>query len=88
MRWIIFGRQVDTRLLKDRLYNPDGSQFNWNNRWNNNPYWVTLVNKNWDTRDRVPEPGRGGEGHRPAGRGDDQHPGLVERAVKRRRVTA
>ena len=48
-----FGRQVDTRLLKDRLYNPDGSQFNWNNRWNNNPYWVTLVNKNWDTRDRI-----------------------------------
>ncbi len=47
------GRQVDTRLLKGHLYNPDGSQFNWNNRWNNNPYWVATVNKNWDNRDRV-----------------------------------
>ena len=47
------GRQVDTNLLKGHLYNPDGSQFNWNNRWNNNPYWVATVNKNWDNRDRV-----------------------------------
>ncbi|MCG6954914.1 MAG: SusC/RagA family TonB-linked outer membrane protein [Gemmatimonadetes bacterium] len=47
------GRQIDTGILKDRLYNPDGSQFNWNNRWNNNPYWVTGVNQNWDSRDRV-----------------------------------
>ncbi len=47
------GRQVDTKLLKGHLYNPDGSQFNWNNRWNNNPYWVATVNKNWDNRDRV-----------------------------------
>ena len=47
------GRQIDTGILKDRLYNPDGSQFNWNNRWNNNPYWVTGVNQNWDARDRV-----------------------------------
>ena len=47
------GRQIDTHILKGRLYNPDGSQFNWNNRWNNNPYWVTGVNQNWDARDRV-----------------------------------
>lgn len=47
------GRQIDTGILKSRLYNPDGSQFNWNNRWNNNPYWVTGVNQNWDSRDRV-----------------------------------
>jgi len=46
-------RQVDMALLKGHLYNPDGSQFNWNNRWNNNPYWVTTVNTNADTRDRV-----------------------------------
>ena len=47
------GRQVDINLLRGHLYNDDGSQFNWNNRWNNNPYWVATVNKNWDTRDRV-----------------------------------
>ncbi len=47
------GRQVDTKLLKGHLYNPDGSQFNWNNQWNNNPYWTATVNKNWDNRDRV-----------------------------------
>ena len=47
------GRQVDTRLLKGHFYNPDGTQFNWNNRWNNNPYWVATINKNWDSRDRI-----------------------------------
>jgi hypothetical protein len=39
-QFLWFGRQVDTGLLKDRLRNPDGTQFNWNNRWNNNPYWT------------------------------------------------
>ncbi len=48
-----FGRQVDTGLLRERQYNADGTQFNWNSRWNNNPYWVALVNENWDARDRV-----------------------------------
>lgn len=52
-QFLWFGRQVDTGLLRDRLRNPDGSQFNWNNRWNNNPYWTATVNRNWDTRDRV-----------------------------------
>lgn len=47
------GRQVDINLLKGHFYNPDGSQFNWNNRWNNNPYWVATINKNWDNRDRI-----------------------------------
>jgi TonB-linked SusC/RagA family outer membrane protein len=48
-----FGRQVDTNILRQRMRNPDGSQFNWNNAWNNNPYWTSLVNENEDTRDRV-----------------------------------
>lgn len=48
-----FGRQVDTRLLRERMRNDDGTQFNWNNAWNNNPYWTALVNTNGDTRDRV-----------------------------------
>jgi TonB-linked SusC/RagA family outer membrane protein len=47
------GRQVDINLLKGHFYNEDGTQFNWNNRWNNNPYWVATINKNWDSRDRV-----------------------------------
>ena len=48
-----FGRQVDTNILRRRMRNDDGSQFNWNNAWNNNPYWTALVNGNEDTRDRV-----------------------------------
>ena len=52
-QFIWFGRQVDTNLLRQRLRNEDGSQFHWNNAWNNNPYWTTLVNGNADTRDRV-----------------------------------
>jgi TonB-linked SusC/RagA family outer membrane protein len=51
--YLWFGRQVDTGMLKGRLYNPDGTQYNWNNIWNNNPYWTTTVNRNWDSRDRL-----------------------------------
>jgi TonB-linked SusC/RagA family outer membrane protein len=52
-QFLWFGRQVDTGLLRERLRNEDGSQYNWNSRWNNNPYWTATVNRNWDTRDRV-----------------------------------
>lgn len=52
-QFLWFGRQVDTRLLRERMRNPDGTQFNWNNRWNNNPYWTALENRNWDSRDRI-----------------------------------
>jgi TonB-linked SusC/RagA family outer membrane protein len=52
-QFIWFGRQVDTNLLRQRLRNEDGSQFNWNNAWNNNPFWTATVNGNADTRDRV-----------------------------------
>lgn len=52
-QFLWFGRQVDTRQLKNQLYNEDGTQFNWNNRWNNNPYWTATVNRNSDERDRV-----------------------------------
>ena len=48
-----FGRQVDTRLLRERQRREDGSQYNWNSIWNNNPYWTALVNHNGDARDRV-----------------------------------
>ncbi len=50
---IWFGRQVDMKALKKRYINEDGSQYNWNTNYHDNPYWIQLVNKNWDTRDRV-----------------------------------
>ncbi|HEU0078127.1 MAG TPA: TonB-dependent receptor plug domain-containing protein, partial [Longimicrobiaceae bacterium] len=52
-QFLWFGRQVDTHLLQERRRNADGTQYNWNNRWNNNPYWTALENRNWDTRDRI-----------------------------------
>lgn len=52
-QFVWFGRQVDTNVLRARRHNPDGSQFNWNNRWNNNPYWTQLEDRNWDSRNRV-----------------------------------
>lgn len=52
-QFVWFGRQVDTNILKQRRVNPDGSQFNWNTRWNNNPYWTQFEDWNWDTRDRL-----------------------------------
>ncbi len=52
-QFLWFGRQVDTSLLRERQYNENGTQFNWNNRWNNNPYWTALVNSNVDVRDRI-----------------------------------
>lgn len=52
-QFLWFGRQVDTGLLEAQQYRSDGSQFNWNNRWNNNPYWTSLVNQNEDERDRI-----------------------------------
>jgi TonB-linked SusC/RagA family outer membrane protein len=48
-----YGRQVDMKALKERYINPDGTQYNWNSNYHDNPYWIQLVNKNWDTRDRV-----------------------------------
>jgi len=52
-QFLWFGRQVDIDRLRERRRNDDGTQFNWNNRWNNNPYWTALENRNWDSRDRV-----------------------------------
>lgn len=52
-QFVWFGRQVDTKALKKRFQDPDGSQFNWSMNYHDNPYWIQHVNKNWDTRDRV-----------------------------------
>src|SRR5690606_14598904 len=51
-QFLWFGRQVDTNILRQRRVNPDGSQFNWNERWNNNPFWTQYEDWNRDDRDR------------------------------------
>ena len=52
-QFLWFGRQVDTRALRERTRNPDGTQYNWNNIWNNNPYFTAFENRNEDGRDRI-----------------------------------
>lgn len=46
-----FGRQVDLSLLKD-YKNPDGSWYNWNTNYHNNPYSTLYENLNTLSRDR------------------------------------
>ncbi len=48
-----FGRQVDMAALKAKYYNDDGSLFNWNTNYHNNPLWMAYDNGEMDTRDRV-----------------------------------
>jgi TonB-linked SusC/RagA family outer membrane protein len=48
-----FGRQVDVKALKAQYYQADGSLFNWNYNYHNNPYWTAFDNAEADTRDRV-----------------------------------
>ena len=52
-QFLWFGRQVDTKLLKAKRRNDDGTQFSWNSRWSDNPYWTALENGNNDGRDRI-----------------------------------
>jgi len=52
-QFLWFGRQVDTKLLKKKRYNEDGTQYHWNSRWSNNPYWTQLEDENWDNRNRI-----------------------------------
>ncbi len=52
-QFLWFGRQVDTRLLKATRRNPDGTQFNWNGQWSNNPYWTSFEDRNEDGRNRI-----------------------------------
>jgi TonB-linked SusC/RagA family outer membrane protein len=46
------GRQVDWTALRDKQYNEDGSKFNWNHNYHNNPYTTLLENLNSLDRDR------------------------------------
>jgi TonB-linked SusC/RagA family outer membrane protein len=52
-QFVWFGRQVDINALRARRYNDDGSLYNWNYNYHNNPYWLMYDNPNRDQRDRV-----------------------------------
>ena len=47
-----FGRQVDISQLK-KLYDADGSSYNWNNSYYSNPYFVAYQNTVTQRRDRI-----------------------------------
>lgn len=47
-----FGRQVDIKDLRDYT-NPDGSKYNWNYNYHNNPYFTLHENLNTMDRDRI-----------------------------------
>ena len=51
-QFVWFGRQVNTALLRD-YDNEDGTPYNWNYNYHNNPYWIALKNDNMDARDRI-----------------------------------
>ena len=48
-----FGRQVDIEALRAKYYQDDGSLYNWNYNYHNNPFWQAYDNGEKDTRDRV-----------------------------------
>ncbi|MEI7524534.1 MAG: SusC/RagA family TonB-linked outer membrane protein [Mariniphaga sp.] len=47
------GRQTDYSLLRAKQHNADGSIFNWNHNYHNNPFMTLKENKNILRRDRV-----------------------------------
>lgn len=58
--FIWFGRQVDMDALRNYKCTGDevtpctlGGQYNWNYNYHNNPFWETLVNQNFDEKDRM-----------------------------------
>lgn len=51
LQFIWFGRQVDTRLLRN-YKNPDGTDFNWNHSFYSNPYWIQNENTSGQARNR------------------------------------
>ena len=52
-QFLWWGRQVDMLSLKNKYYNADGSLFNWNSTFHNNPYWLQDANPEYDERNRV-----------------------------------
>jgi TonB-linked SusC/RagA family outer membrane protein len=51
LQFIWFGRQVDTRLLRNYKA-PDGTDFNWNHSYYSNPYWLQYENTVGQARNR------------------------------------
>jgi TonB-linked SusC/RagA family outer membrane protein len=51
-QFIWFGRQVDINQLRN-YENEDGTQYNWNYNYHNNPYWILHKNTNASSRDRI-----------------------------------
>ncbi|MGH7671243.1 MAG: TonB-dependent receptor plug domain-containing protein, partial [Gemmatimonadaceae bacterium] len=51
--YVWFGRQVDMNALKNEYYQPDGSLYNWNYNYHNNPYWLQYDNPERDARNRL-----------------------------------
>ncbi|MDX5421504.1 MAG: SusC/RagA family TonB-linked outer membrane protein [Hymenobacteraceae bacterium] len=51
-QFVWFGRQVDISRLKD-YKKEDGTQYNWNYNYHNNPYWIVNENLNSNQRDRI-----------------------------------
>jgi TonB-linked SusC/RagA family outer membrane protein len=51
LQFIWFGRQVDTRLLRN-YKNADGTDYNWNHSYYSNPYWIQNENTVGQARNR------------------------------------
>ena len=47
------GRQVDYSLLRAKQHNEDGSIYNWNHNYHNNPFMTLKENRNILRRDRI-----------------------------------
>ncbi len=51
--YVWFGRQVDMNALRHEFYQPNGSLFNWNYNYHNNPFWIQYDNPEHDVRNRM-----------------------------------
>ena len=51
-QFVWFGRQVDIKRLRN-YRDENGNMYNWNSNYHNNPYWLALENRNYDSRDRL-----------------------------------
>ncbi|HET9636011.1 MAG TPA: SusC/RagA family TonB-linked outer membrane protein [Gemmatimonadaceae bacterium] len=52
-QFVWFGRQVDMNALRNNMGTIDGSLYNWNYNFHNNPFWLQYLNPGEDVRDRV-----------------------------------
>jgi len=51
--YVWFGRQVDMNALRHEFYQPNGSLYNWNYNYHNNPFWIQYDNPEHDVRNRM-----------------------------------